>query len=72
VPEIVVWLDRAAIAGLALGLTLYVMPLWPEGRLRWAFWSTLIATALHIYTSHARSAEGAASDAAASRAGRSG
>ena len=46
-------LDRAAVCGLALGLTMYVMPLWREGRLRWAFWLTLVSTVLHVYTSHA-------------------
>ena len=46
-------LDRAALAGLALGLALYVLPLWREGRLRFAFWLTLVSTLLHIYTSHA-------------------
>jgi len=40
--------------GLALGLALYVAPFWPEGRLRPAFWITLIATLLHVYTSHKR------------------
>ena len=44
----------AALAGLALGLALYVIPLWREGRLRVAFWITLVSTLLHIYTSHAR------------------
>jgi hypothetical protein len=46
-------LDRAAVGGLALGLTMYVMPLWRQGRLRWAFWLTLVSTVLHVYTSHA-------------------
>lgn len=46
-------LDRAALAGIALGLSAYVIPIWGEGRLRLAFWLTLAATLLHIYTSHA-------------------
>jgi hypothetical protein len=50
-----VGLDRAAIGGLALGLAMYVMPFWREGRLRWAFWLTLVSTLLHVYTSHQRS-----------------
>lgn len=50
----IVALDRAALAGLALGLALYVLPFWREGRLRPAFWLTLISTLLHVYTSHAR------------------
>ena len=37
-----------------LGLVLYVMPFWPEGRLRWALWLTLVATVLHVFTSHRR------------------
>ena len=52
---VVVGLDRAAVGGVALGLALYVMPFWPEERLRWAFWLTLISTLLHVYTSHSRS-----------------
>jgi hypothetical protein len=54
-PRFLVLLDRAVLCGLAAGLALYVMPFWREGRLRWAFWVTLIATLLHIYTSHKRS-----------------
>ena len=50
----IVALDRAAVAGLALGLAFYVMPFWPEGRLRPAFWLTFLSTLLHVYTSHAR------------------
>jgi hypothetical protein len=46
--------DRAALVGLALGLALYVMPLWREGRLRPALWITLLATLLHVYTSRKR------------------
>jgi len=53
--RVIVGLDRAAIGGVALGLGVYVMPFWPEGRLRWAFWLTLLSTLLHVYTSHARS-----------------
>jgi hypothetical protein len=45
-------LDRAALIGLALGLALYVLPFWRAGRLRVAFWTTLLATLLHVYTSH--------------------
>lgn len=37
-----------------LGLALYVMPWWNEGRLRVAFWVTIACTLLHIYTSHKR------------------
>jgi hypothetical protein len=48
-------LDRTAIGGLAVGLAMYVLPFWREGRLRWAFWLTLISTLLHVYTSHERS-----------------
>ena len=44
-------LDRAALVGLALGLALYVMPFWREGRLRPAFWITLVSALLHVYTS---------------------
>ena len=44
-------LDRAVLSGIGLGLLLYVMPFWNEGRLRWAFWLTLVSTLLHIYTS---------------------
>jgi hypothetical protein len=47
-------LDRAALGGLALGLALYVLPFWAEGRLRVAFWMTLVSTLLHVYTSHAQ------------------
>ena len=50
----IVRLDRAALVGLALGLALYVLPFWREGRLRPAFWITLVATLLHVYTSHKR------------------
>ena len=53
----IVTLDRAALASLALGLALYVMPWWREGRLYVAFWLTLVASVLHVYTSHQR-AEG--------------
>lgn len=52
----IVGLDRLAVGGLVLGLALYVLPLWREGRLRSAFFVTLISTLLHIYTSHKRSA----------------
>jgi hypothetical protein len=48
-------LDRTALGALLLGLLLYVVPFWREGRLRWAFWITLGSTLLHVYTSHARS-----------------
>ena len=48
-------LDRVAIVGIVSGLALYVMPLWREGRLRWALWLTLVSTVLHVYTSHKRS-----------------
>lgn len=33
---------------------MYVLPFWREGRLRWAFWLTLVSTLLHVYTSHKR------------------
>ena len=46
--------DRAALMGLALGLALYVLPFWKEGRLCVAFWLTLSSTLIHIYTSHKR------------------
>jgi hypothetical protein len=45
-------LDRCALFGLAAGLAAYVLPFWPEGRLRVAFWLTLASTLLHVYTSH--------------------
>lgn len=48
------WLDRVALSGLAIGLATYMLPFWPEGRLRVAFWLTLLSTLLHIYTSHQR------------------
>jgi hypothetical protein len=48
-------LDRAALAGIAIGLAIYVAPAWSEGRLQFAFWLTLVATVLHVFTSHARS-----------------
>ena len=51
----IVDLDRVALGGLVLGLAMYVVPLWRGGRLRWAFWVTLVATVLHVYTSHRRS-----------------
>jgi hypothetical protein len=50
----IVLLDRGALAGLALGLALYILPFWREGRLRPAFWITLASTLLHVYTSHKR------------------
>jgi hypothetical protein len=50
----VVLLDRVALVGLGLGLLAYVAPFWSDGRLKLAFWLTLAATALHVYTSHAR------------------
>ncbi len=50
----IVALDRAAISGLAVGLAMYVLPFWREGRLRLAFWLTLISTLVHVYTSHRR------------------
>jgi hypothetical protein len=54
----VVLLDRLALGSLALGLVLYVMPYWRAGRLAAAFWITLAATLLHVYTSHARARQG--------------
>jgi hypothetical protein len=50
----IVLFDRLALGGLALGLALYVMPFWREGRLRPALWITLIAALLHVYTSRQR------------------
>jgi hypothetical protein len=47
-----VWVDRVALGGIALGLMLYVTPLWSEGRLKAAFWLTLLASLLHVFTSH--------------------
>jgi hypothetical protein len=46
--------DLVALGGLVLGLALYVMPFWVEGRLPWAFWLTLFSTVLHVFTSRAR------------------
>lgn len=57
----IVLLDRAVLGGLGVGLALYVLPFWREGRLRAAFWLTLLSTLLHIYTSHKRSLVEAAS-----------
>jgi hypothetical protein len=51
-PGFITHLDRIALASLGLGLAFYVMPFWPEGRLRIAFWLTLLSTLLHVYTSH--------------------
>lgn len=53
-PRTIIRLDRLALWGLALGLGLYVLPFWREGRVRWGFWLTLAFTLLHVYTSHAR------------------
>jgi hypothetical protein len=53
---LIVQLDRAVLVALAAGLALYVAPFWAEGRLRAAFWLTLVAAVLHIYTSHRRAA----------------
>jgi hypothetical protein len=53
-------LDRAALFGLSLGLVLYVMPFWREGRLRVAFWITLVFVLFHVYTSHKRATSEAA------------
>jgi hypothetical protein len=58
--RLIVALDRFAVGGLVLGLALYVMPFWREGRLRPAFWITLLATLLHVYTSHKRAKSEAA------------
>jgi hypothetical protein len=49
------FVDRLALAGIALGLSLYVAPFWSDGRLKLAFWITFAATVLHVFTSHARS-----------------
>ncbi len=56
-------MDRVALGGLALGLALYVMPFWREGRLRPAFWITLLSTLFHVYTSR-RSSQGGKDGAA--------
>jgi hypothetical protein len=56
--RLIVILDRAALTGLALGLALYVLPFWQEGRLRPALWITLLSTLLHVYTSHKRAQVG--------------
>jgi hypothetical protein len=53
----IVTLDRSALGGLALGIALYVMPFWREGRLRAALWITLLSTLVHTFTSRER-AEG--------------
>jgi hypothetical protein len=58
----IVHLDRAALGALAVGLALYVLPIWRQGRLRPAFWITLVATLLHVYTSHKRGAMAARED----------
>ena len=50
--------DRVAVGGQVLGLALYVMPFWTEGRLRWALWLTLASTVLHVFTSHRRAGPG--------------
>ena len=50
----IVRLDRAVLCALGVGLGLYVLPFWREGRLRPALWLTLVATLLHVYTSHKR------------------
>lgn len=67
----IVTLDRVALGGLGLGLALYVMPFWREGRLRPALWLTLLSTLLHVYTSHKRfaSTPPAPVDADAGKAG---
>jgi hypothetical protein len=46
--------DRLVLGCLGLGLVLYVIPWWNDSRLRVAFWLTLVATVLHIFTSHRR------------------
>jgi len=46
--------DRVALGGLALGLALYVLPFWREGRLRPAFWITFLSALMHVYTSRRR------------------
>jgi hypothetical protein len=53
--RLLVLADFGALVGLVLGLGLYVMPFWVEGRLRWAFWLTLVSTVLHVFTSRGRS-----------------
>jgi len=64
-----VLLDRVALWGLALGLGLYVMPFWRDGRLRWALALTFVSTLLHIYTSHKRGAGPAAAPPGAAQDG---
>jgi hypothetical protein len=58
----IVRLDRAVLAALGVGLALYVLPFWREGRLRPALWLTLVATLLHVYTSHKRASSTALAD----------
>ncbi len=48
--EVVKWLDRAALAGIALGFILVFQP-W-GGTLRAGFFVTAFFTILHIVTSH--------------------
>jgi hypothetical protein len=45
------WLDRAALAGLALGAAAMLQPWW-SGGLKWGFFLALAATILHTVTSH--------------------
>jgi hypothetical protein len=44
-------LDRAAQTGLVAGISLVLQPWWDQG-LRVGFFVTLVATVLHIITSH--------------------
>ena len=48
------WLDWASFFGITAGLFAYVIPFWPEGRLRVAFWLMLVSTLLHVCTAHLR------------------
>ena len=47
-------LDRAALGGIGLGLSLYVLPLPGAWSLRAGFWLTLVGTLFHVYTSSTR------------------
>jgi hypothetical protein len=43
------WLDRLALAGMAAGLALYLVP-W-AGALKWGLFVTASFTVLHLFTS---------------------
>lgn len=50
------WLDSIARYGLAIGILLTLQPWWDDG-LGAGFFVTLVATILHIITSHAEITE---------------